>query len=151
MWNSSFLTQLHVVWHQALPIWLRQWPRPPNSYLLWGHFMFEVVRLLHDYFRRNLWTFVSDSLIGYEIGTRPIKNTVSYGSRSRITSKISQLRVRACSYRWIHWSRVLYDWSLPCHGRIGCSWLPQQIKMKSNKQFRQNDDEVFGAMTPWEL
>ena len=28
-----------------------------------------------------LVAFVSDSLIGYEIGTQPIKNTVSYGAR----------------------------------------------------------------------
>ena len=44
MWNWSFLTQLHVVWHQASPIWLMGWPQPPNCYLLWGRFMFEVVR-----------------------------------------------------------------------------------------------------------
>ena len=38
--------QLPLDWHQALPIWVKLKPWPPNCYLLRGHFMFEVVRSL---------------------------------------------------------------------------------------------------------
>ena len=45
----AFWPQIPVVWHQAHPIWLMQSPRHPNSYVLQGHFILEVIRfLLHN-------------------------------------------------------------------------------------------------------
>ena len=41
--------QLPINWHQAIPIWVKLKPRPPNYYLLWGHFSFEVVHLFCSY------------------------------------------------------------------------------------------------------
>ena len=44
--NRVSRPHLPVLWHQALPIWLRQKPWPRNSYLLWGHFIVDNSRLL---------------------------------------------------------------------------------------------------------
>ena len=59
--------QLPIVWHQACPIWLMQLPQPPNCYLLWGRFMFEVVCSLRCYFTSFRSCFVLEPPIRREI------------------------------------------------------------------------------------
>ena len=44
---------------------------------LWGRSFEE--RMLVVFWEDLSWAFVTDSLIGYEIGKQPIRNTVSYG------------------------------------------------------------------------
>ena len=90
-WCENWLPWPHlpVVWHQAHLIWLMMMPWPPNSYLLWGHFIFEVVVILkalkQEFLCLILW-LVTGPVHGQ---SKTLSHIV------RVTSNISQLRVRA--------------------------------------------------------
>ena len=102
-----------------------------RSLHVWGRWYFESFRAR---------AFVSDSLIGYEIDVRPIKNTVSLRCHSVVWCRdLSQLRD--------HWAfDMTTDRKLFC-GRIGYIWLVKIITTIRQVKASESKDKL-GAMTP---
>ena len=129
--------QLPVNWHQALPIWLMQWPWPPNSYLLWGHCMFEVGDILKALEQELLY------LILWLV-------TRSMYDQSKTLSHCVVIQLFGVEIS-VNWEIIeLLTWQqtekLFC-GRIGYIWLVKIITTIRQVKASESKDKL-GAMTP---
>ena len=126
-----------MVWHQALQIWLMQWPRPPNCYLLWGHFMFEVIRLLHF----ALKSLLLRTLL---LVKRLINNQSKHRSHMRAQSQVTNRQLTEKCFKVVSQSWAA---NMPAsnadlffakfwipRGSIGGSWLAYRIPTKCRAQ-----------------
>ena len=125
--NRVSWPHLPVVCHQACSIWLMQKLRPPNTGLLWPQFHFWGRSLTHTISED---VFVTNSLIGQEIGIQPIKAQVSYD-------------------RFINWRETYID------GAILRIWSESAIYMQQIlMRYFQNwtfYDEYLEFVTFWKL